>query len=340
MATAATEEFEFIESGNSPPSTRLIDEYDRLKAEGGEVRVRHDLLADAVIPETACVNVQDMPGKRRDRQQAVINGFYCCLAGGGTEDLFKAVRELAVVMLRRVTKDFGDAGACGNHDDLAQDICLKVLEKFDDFAGDGKQFLHFVTKIIRGKRIDATRQRLDDMGAIRRDAEGKIINANAPVFVPFHVDRTNEDGNVEEIENPALYEESYRRTMIEIPASIQGEDLQICRWMLAGMTYAQIGKETGLTARAVETRLYRIRERESAVLARQREQRAKNDVAEKERQTYRQRMAKEYIDRLNARLNPPEWDGPEWSAPEREPEREPANIELGSTTVPFVEEDD
>jgi RNA polymerase sigma factor (sigma-70 family) len=190
-------------------------------------------------------------------------------------------------MLSRITKSFGDAGRCGNHDDLAQNICLKLFLKFDEFDGTGEDYLHFVTKVIKNGRVDAAAQR-------KKERE---------IEVPFYVDETDEDGNVEEVENPVFYETSYHQKMVSIPESIQGEDLQICRWLLTGMKLAEIAFEVGLTESAVKKRISRIRERESAVLAHQREQRKKNDAPEKERQTYRQRMNQEYIDRVNSRLH-------------------------------------
>jgi RNA polymerase sigma factor (sigma-70 family) len=167
------------------------------------------------------------------------------------ESLMEKVREFAIVKLRRYEmrdSDFAGVPTANTMDDFAQDAAVRVWMGLKTFEGDADDFYSFVNKVSFHRRVDFYRE-LEDAKKHR---------------VGIMVDRENEDGEIESIDNPELYKSDDREYRVQIPKSIQGVELNICKLMLDGKNYSQVAKSLSMTEDAVKQRMYRLRIRMDA----------------------------------------------------------------------------
>jgi len=216
----------------------------------------------------------------------------------------------------------------GTGDDVAQDIMIKVWRmmrrgeiKKERGAGSFREFIKTICQN-------------------QMKSEWRKIKVDRERFVPLFVNVTDEDGNMEEIENPLINLIGPMDHYFHIPREIQGLDRKILTWFPTFGTYAGVANELGMTEQAVRARVKRMREMMKPIREEQLRRRLARDIEEDYRQTWKTRANIQYCQRVYASIQIPEWDGPEWLTPEREPERESADIALGTTTVPFVKQEE
>jgi DNA-directed RNA polymerase specialized sigma24 family protein len=255
----------------------------------------------STTPSDEIRNREDGYARRRQRGTGRVDdmeaAWYTYLAIDESEDLFKEIRQYAYQQMReKLTVDDPDdptgkrtfqigTSKVGGPDDYAQEIAALVWQKLPKFEGTYPEFRVWLKNICINYRARAK----EDV------AEDKYEQ------VPLQVEIDN-DGEPETIDNPLLYLSSGYAFKENLPASIEGEDREICTWINDGKTYAEVGERVGLTEAAVKQRVYRIRGRMREERQARRERVAAKDTAERERQTYRARQNRDYIDAIYARL--------------------------------------
>lgn len=183
--------------------------------------------------------------KSKFGRDAVVIGFVHWQATGETDVLYEAVSATAKKRLRYWNRQNGDAGSCGNVDDLAQDITIKVWEKFPAFVGTGEEFAALVEKMIKDIKIDGIKQRIRER---KRD-------------VTYHVEAEDEDGELEEIENPAIHDSKVVSHLFRLPNDLSGIDLEICKLIREGKIQEEIAERMGMSLSGIKKRIAAMKER-------------------------------------------------------------------------------
>jgi DNA-directed RNA polymerase specialized sigma24 family protein len=129
-------------------------------------------------------------------------------------------------------------------DDHSQMVSIKVWEEITTFKGGPKSFYPWLHKICHRAACSAYKKT-------------KKINRK---HVPLLVDKEDDDGKVYKEDNPMIHMRSFlvehRR---ELPAFIQGVDLQICQYIRENYSYERIAEILSMTLAAVKMRIARMR---------------------------------------------------------------------------------
>jgi hypothetical protein len=188
----------------------------------------------------------------------------------------------------------------GTGDDVAQDITIKVWRmmrrgeiKKERGAGSFREFIKAICQN-------------------QMKSEWRKIKVDRAMFVPLFVEVSDEDGNMEEIENPLINVIGPMDHYFHIPWQIQGLDREILKWFGTFGNYAGVANELGMTEPAVRTRVKRMREMMKPIREEQLRRRLARDIEENYRQTWKTRANIQYCQRIYASIEIPEWDGPEW----------------------------
>lgn len=128
-------------------------------------------------------------------------------------------------------------------DDYAQKVAIDVWKTLHTFKGEPDGFYSWLHRIVYATGCDAFNE-------IKEETDNKV-----PLFVE------SEDGSGDMIDNPLLYGEDTPEPRKEIPDFIQGKDLRICKYIRSGYTYKQTANIMGLTEKAVELRVARMRKK-------------------------------------------------------------------------------
>ncbi len=171
---------------------------------------------------------------------------------GSHDALLKAVIEFA--QRKHLRYEFKESGFAGvpsamDFEDSAQEAVIAVWQGLPSFRGDAANFFSWMNSIVFKKGIDFYNELLE----------------TKKTRVPLTVVVNDEEGGVEEVDNPQLYndDEGVDRP-VRIPESIQGTDRLICHLILDGNSYRRIAYEMDLTEAAVKQRMARLRKRMKA----------------------------------------------------------------------------
>ena len=234
--------------------------------------------------------------KKVTKKQSVIDGFYSYMYSGSESSLLTPVYALANAAMSRVDEQFTDEGALNLGDDFAQNVVIDIWDLFigngvdaernpkKPFEGDGEDFYALVSRVISNHRHDARECRFREtnvevtVGYCRcvecrgkenkhfdyreYDDKGNMTKVYASKYSTLSVDKEDEDGEMEVVDNPELVKRplGYYAQEYAIPDSVQGIDLAICEEiMFNGKTYPQVAEVMGLTEQAVKDRMYKLR---------------------------------------------------------------------------------
>lgn len=178
---------------------------------------------------------------------------------GSKEQLFKLVRDFAYLKVYHLEYDFRHLGTAETADDWAQKVALDIWIGIDKFEGSPELFYSWVHKSAYN----------------RAKLAFKYLDHESKTKVSLTVDHLDEESGEESQEdNPEIYErEGGSDFTFTIPKSVQGLDLDICKLILDGESYAEIAASLDMTEGAVKMRLERLRlrlatERQAARLTR------------------------------------------------------------------------
>lgn len=191
---------------------------------------------------------------RHQREAQIIAAYDSYLksarAEGQYAKLLDEVWKFALLKVRWTETQFPETAVDSN--DIAQNSVLAVIKWLPSFRGEtASKFLSALKRICFCHRND-------------------FFNASLmskKKFEPLFVEREDSDGNAWKQDNPELspeldnYETGYDppRRGITLPRGATPDDVYICRLIMAGKTYAEIGEYIGNTEKAVERRLARLR---------------------------------------------------------------------------------
>lgn len=174
--------------------------------------------------------------------------------GGNSQDLlWDAMITYARRLMMRLEHDFADFGTSETADDFAQAVVLKCKRNimgqagYKPFVGNGGNFAAwFRDAVLNAKKVAAK----------------KILKQKAKK-VPLFVTAEDEDGEMQEIENPAIHRHSeIIEHGVQIPDSVVGLDRAICLLILEGrLNYKEIGEalKPRMTEEGVKKRLQRLK---------------------------------------------------------------------------------
>lgn len=202
---------------------------------------------------------------KRDKSRAnLMRAFEDYKQGksGSMDTLLQIVRKFAFTKVSHLEyeRDFEEFGSAETADDWAQDVTIKVWQMLETFHGTAAQFYSWTHKIAFNQATDAFNNLL------------KEKKTKVSLFVKNEEDEGDDhDGDGESVENPIIHDQSGYGFSLQIPASVQGLDLTICKLLLTevrgkddqhrGRTYAEVGHVLDMTENAVETRLRKLRKR-------------------------------------------------------------------------------
>jgi RNA polymerase sigma factor (sigma-70 family) len=199
--------------------------------------------------------------KRESTKQGLISAYeaYLRSEAGSLDKLLALVQKFAYKKLYHFEIENKELGTINTVDDYAQDVATAVWNglRLQSFSGDSSSFYPWVHKITHNKGILFIKE----------------LEKQRNTKVGLTVVRENDDGEKEEIDNPEIYEEHDFDIRVNIPRSIQGVDLTICKLMLTtvqdqrkdgsfyrrGRNYAEVADVLEMTEGAVKARLKRLR---------------------------------------------------------------------------------
>ena len=185
---------------------------------------------------------------RNQREAGIIAAYDAYLKSGRADGrygmLLDEVWKFALLKVRWTETQFPEIADDSN--DIAQNTVIAVIQGLPSFKGEtASKFLSWLKRICFCHRNDFFKKLK------------KIDQKFEPLFT-WHED---EDGHERKRDNPAMYpEEAGVGGYIRIPAWITGDDRYICLLIMSGKTYKEIGEFLGITEKAVERRVARIRE--------------------------------------------------------------------------------
>lgn len=243
----AQHESELLDAEAEPTSALLPDEWDELTDED---RAEYERLENQERLEESSDRYAE--AKCQQNKKGVIRAYadYKRRLPGSGDRLWKVVQGFAKTKIRSRAWDYGDNNMARTPDDAAVDVTLSVWKQLEEgkFRGQtGRDFLPWLKRIC----FCASSKYL-----------GECIK-NRKKF-----DRLYKDGDDGPYENPELSpdldnnETGYcaPRRGITLPRGATSDDVYVCRLIMAGKTYAEIGEYIGKTEKAVERRVSRLRE--------------------------------------------------------------------------------
>jgi RNA polymerase sigma factor (sigma-70 family) len=164
---------------------------------------------------------------------------------GSIDSLFNVVREYTYRKVYDLEIEFREMGSSNTADDWTQEVSLRVLKGLGSRERTPAEFHSWVDTIVRNMKKDAFNELQDQR------------TTQLPFFYELE-EEGSEDTFTEE--NPLIHADRTPFT-IRIPAAVQGLDRYICQFIQGGFPYKTIGKMFGLTEKAVERRMHRLKKK-------------------------------------------------------------------------------
>lgn len=187
--------------------------------------------------------------KRNTLKKRIVQAYeaYQRKEPSSADNLFAAVRAFAYVKVYHLEYDFKNFGSAETADDWAQDICVSVWSSLDKFKGTSANFYAWVHRIAYNEATDAFSKLYQE----QRRMTGLTVPA-----------RHNDSVDGDEEDNPAMFSEGGYDGRVQIPASVQGVDRNICLLIRDGRSYAEAAEElVGMTEEGVKQRVKRLKKR-------------------------------------------------------------------------------
>jgi RNA polymerase sigma factor (sigma-70 family) len=167
---------------------------------------------------------------------------------GSADHLLGLVRQFAYLKVYHLEFDFKGFGSVETADDWAQEIVIKVWRGLDERERSSESFYAWVHKIAFNQATDAFNE--------LHDARQEKVSLTVPVTL----DGSDEN---EEEENPEIYRASkgYEGLNVQIPPSVQGIELNICKLLMDGKSYIGAAKSLNMSVSAVSKRMSRLKDR-------------------------------------------------------------------------------
>jgi len=200
---------------------------------------------------------------------------------GSADNLMVLVRDFAYTKLQYLDHEFSSGVVSA--EDFAQDVALDVWSALVGTSvalpESGPSFYAWIHKIAFNHATDGF-NRLKEEKDRRVPLQHEVMEGdevfeddNPEIYehaISIDKSKWNEkdkDGNIIWEYNGEVVPGSERSQFeigsvpVRIPKWVRGQNLVICNYVLQGLTYKQIGKALGLTEKAVDRRLERIRRR-------------------------------------------------------------------------------
>ena len=168
------------------------------------------------------------------------------------DDLLEEVRTFAerkIIQLERKTEGFANVGTPDDFTDWTQEAVIAIWQALvhrrirGETPGD---FYAYLNRLVFNHK---------------QDFKKSLIKAKK-TRVSFLVKVENEHGDIEEIENPEVFNGAHSGELsFRIPEFVQGVDRLICSFIVEGFNYRKIANILGLTEDAIKGRMKRIREK-------------------------------------------------------------------------------
>ena len=154
--------------------------------------------------------------------------------------------------LRLIRFHAGRYALNGDVEDLVQEGLIALLAAIPQFdPTQGKRFASFAQVCICNRMRSFVRRELQMPAPAEEylaelEAKGEFVDSDTP-------------------ESILLEKESYEHTRMQVMAMLSDREWEILQWMLRGATYAEAAKALGLTVKAVDNAMQRIRRKMRAV---------------------------------------------------------------------------
>jgi len=237
----------------------------RNRARKRTTRRRHQTRARAIggdgVSENKLAALKQVENQKRVEQ--VYQNYILDPVKHETE-FYKEVFKFAKHKLWRIESE--NQQTIRNSSDFAQDVTVDVWRQLaTNFRPNN--FHAWLCKIVNNTKNDFISE-IDDQ---KKNKVGVMVIMD------------DDDGAKEEVENPLLHASSGYGQFLNIPSSVTGIDLNICKMLLTqvrgkdgnhrGRNYAEVARALRMTEDAVKTRLLKLRTR---LKADKNEERAKN----------------------------------------------------------------
>lgn len=192
------------------------------------------------------MNKEAGEGRQRNRNKLIVAyEAYKRKEPGSSDNLMLTVRNFAYTKVYHLEFEFKDLGTSETADDWAQEVVLRVWQGLNKFHGTSEMFYSWVHKIAFNQATDA-------FNNLRSTKDSKVL---------LFEKEEDENGEIKEEENPEIHNQAGVEFSITIPKSVQGIDLNICKLIMDGMSYAEVADALKMTENAVEHRLRKLRKR-------------------------------------------------------------------------------
>jgi DNA-directed RNA polymerase specialized sigma24 family protein len=180
--------------------------------------------------------------------------------------LFQEVFAFAFKKLRWIEIENPQTETIQTAEDYAQEVAKDVWKTLATFRPNN--FHAWLSKIVNNTKNDF----ISEMDDQKKNKVGVMVIMD-----------DDDGGESEEVENPLLHASSGYGQFLNIPSSVTGIDLNICKMLLTqvrgkngnhrGRTYGEVARALNMTEEAVDMRLKKLRKR---LVAEKNEERAKN----------------------------------------------------------------
>jgi RNA polymerase sigma factor (sigma-70 family) len=200
--------------------------------------------------------------KQAQNKKSLVDAFnnYISAPAKYEKEFYDEVKKFAYRKLYHFEIENSKLGTTNTVDDYAQDVVVGVWTGLKSFCGDADSFCSWVNKIIFNTGVDF----LDEIVEQRENKVGILI------------EKVDEDGKQEQVDNSAIYETEINDHFITIPNSVQGIDLNICKVMMSSQVqdqrkdgsyfyrpknYAEVAEILNMTEQAVKDRVAKLKKR-------------------------------------------------------------------------------
>lgn len=153
------------------------------------------------------------------------------------------------------TKLFDSPEAFSTVDDEAQEVAIYVWSKLKDFKGEPDAFYAWLNRICYAQGCSAFNSTKDSFDSrvelLVEEEKGTGVFTDNPEIYGGSVSFRHNGKSVSQAPRP-----QHQR---ELPEFIQGTDLKICMYIRAGKSYSQIADVLEITEKAVERRIFKMR---------------------------------------------------------------------------------
>jgi len=190
---------------------------------------------------------------RGQREARIIAAYEAYLKSGRADGryamLLDEVWKFALLKVRRVETQLPEIAVDSN--DIAQDTVIAAIKGLPSFRGEtGSQFLSWLKRICYCHKNDFFKKSLKSA----QKFESLLME---------HEDA--EEGHTWPTDNINMYPElrsdqGFNGDYFQIPEWVTGDNRYICKLIMDGKTYEQIGGFLGVSEQAVKSRIARLRE--------------------------------------------------------------------------------